>query len=109
MSSSSGSTSPTTLCFANHVQTVVDDLLTDSLALCIERLSEQIAIEQGEVYTLNRYYSDTVHKVMARLDEVEIGDDCETAEITLDSRGNSRFRSFRLTLPQKCPGGFLSS
>ena len=68
-----------------YVQTVVDDLLTDSLALCRERLTEQIAIEQEEVYTLNHYYSDTVQKVMARLDEIIIGEHGVLAESVLQA------------------------
>jgi hypothetical protein len=58
----------------DHVETALECMLKESLDLCIIRLKEQLAIEMDEVYTLNHYYSDTVAKVLARLDEVAVGD-----------------------------------
>ena len=58
-------------------------MLEESLEKCREQLSEQLAIESDEVYTLNHYYSDTVTKVMARSDEVVIGDSHESSDVAL--------------------------
>ena len=67
----------------DHVVVVVDMMLEESLEKCREQLSEQLAIESDEVYTLNHYYSDTVTKVMARSDEVVIGDSHESSDVAL--------------------------
>ena len=68
---------------SDHVLTVVDAMLDDSLDKCREQLSEQLAIESGEAYTLNHYYSDTVTKVMARSGEIMIGDTHQFSEAAL--------------------------
>ena len=67
----------------DHVLIVVGQLLEDSLQNCREHLTVQLAIERGEVYTLNHYYSDTVTKVMARSSEVVIGKTHQSSAETL--------------------------
>ena len=65
----------------DHVETALNDLLKESLSLCTAWLREQLTIEMDEVYTLNHYYKDTVAKVLARLEEVVVGD---TADLVME-------------------------
>ena len=89
----------------DHVQGVVGDLLNESLVLCNERLVEQIEIEQRDVYTLNHYYSDTVHKVMTRIDEVVIGTNEEYTDYALQAISKDQPASSSVTIAG-VSGGF---
>ena len=80
----------------DHVETALDGLLKESLSLCAARLSEQMTIEMDEVYTLNHYYSDTVAKVLARLEEVVVGD---AADLDMEVRSLAyRIQTMRFLL-----------
>ena len=68
---------------SDHVLAVVETMLEESLEKCREQLSVLLSIERGEPYTLNHYYSDTVTKVMARCDEVTIGETHQPSEAAL--------------------------
>ena len=78
---------------SEHVSLVVDKLLEESLENCRERLSEQLTVESGEVYTLNHYYSDTVLKVMERSFEVVIECTHQASEAALQVRCSHRLLS----------------
>ena len=58
-------------------------MLEESLEKCREHLSMLLTIEDGEPYTLNHYYSDTVTKVLARSDEVNVGESHQPSEAAL--------------------------
>ena len=79
----------------DHVEAAIGSLLNNSLDMCHALLNEQLTIEMGEVYTLNHYYSDTVAKVLARLEQIEVGDTAETdLEVSLITLSTTRKAPF---------------